>query len=51
MEFFLDILINKRLYSAPFKDLNDPMEGVFFYSQSPNIESFINQLVDEKHNL
>jgi len=28
-EFTADILINKRLYAAHFKDLNDPMEGDF----------------------
>ena len=29
--FLLDILINKRLYAAPFKELNDPMEGRYYY--------------------
>ena len=29
--FLLDILINNRLYAAPFKDLNDPMEGRYYY--------------------
>jgi hypothetical protein len=30
-QFLLDILVNKRLYAAPFKDLNDPMEGRYYY--------------------
>ena len=29
--FLLDILINNRLFAAPFKDLNDPMEGRYYY--------------------
>ena len=29
--FLLDILVNKRLYAAPFRDLNDPMEGRYYY--------------------
>ncbi len=29
---FLDILIDKRLYAATYKELNDPMEGVYMAS-------------------
>src|SRR5262245_20465124 len=29
--FLLDILVNNRLYASPFKDLNDPMEGRYYY--------------------
>lgn len=32
-EFFMDLLIKKRLYGATFSDLNDPMEG-FFVSEN-----------------
>lgn len=28
-EFFMDLLIKKRLYGATFNELNDPMEGYF----------------------
>ena len=28
-EYFMDLLIKKRLYGATFKELNDPMEGYF----------------------
>lgn len=28
-EFFMDILINKRLHAASYKDMNDVMEGVY----------------------
>jgi hypothetical protein len=30
-QFLLDILVNNRLYAAPFKDLNDPMERRYYY--------------------
>lgn len=29
LRYFLDILINKRLYMASYDELNDPMEGAF----------------------
>lgn len=32
IEFALDILLNRRLYCADWKALNDPMEGMFAYS-------------------
>ena len=32
-EFFMDLLIKKRLYGATFNELNDPMEG-FFISEN-----------------
>ena len=30
---FLDIILKNRLYAAPYKDLNDPMEGKYYYPQ------------------
>lgn len=32
--FFTDIVLKRRLYAAPYFDLNDPMEGRYLYSQS-----------------
>lgn len=32
LDHTLDILINNRLYCANWRDLNDPMEGIFEYS-------------------
>jgi hypothetical protein len=32
IEFALDIILNRRLYCADWKALNDPMEGMFAYS-------------------
>lgn len=50
-EFLLDILINKRLYAASFNKLNDPMEGVFTYSQDKANPSFIEQMKMHKSEL
>ena len=36
IEFALDIIINRRLFCADWKNLNDPMEGMFAYSTSSN---------------
>ena len=33
LEFALDIFVNKRLFAADFKTLNDPMEGRYIYSK------------------
>jgi len=34
-KFVLDIFIKKRLYAAVFKEMNDPMEGRYFYASDP----------------
>lgn len=30
-KFLVDILLNKRLYAGAFADMNDPMEGQYYY--------------------
>ena len=40
--WLLDILVNNRLYAAPFKDLNDPMEGRYFYFGDEMTQAFRN---------
>ena len=32
IEFDLDIILNERLYCAPYDELNDPFEGLFYAS-------------------
>lgn len=49
--YLLDILVNSRLYAAPFTSLNDPMEGVFTYSHDGVSPSFIEQMVRSKAQL
>lgn len=34
IEFALDIIVNRRLYCADWRRLNDPMEGLFKYSST-----------------
>ena len=43
-EFVADILINKRLYAAHYKELNDPLEGAF----SPDEDTEYNKLIEKK---
>jgi hypothetical protein len=38
--FLLDILVNSRLYAAPFKNLNDPMEGRYYYGDGEMTKAF-----------
>jgi hypothetical protein len=50
-EFLLDILVNQRLYAAPYQSLNDPMEGAFTYSHDNVSPSFIEQMINHKGQL
>lgn len=50
-EHLLDILINEKLYAAKFAELNDPMEGMFTYSDTQVSEGFIKELVEQKAQL
>ena len=50
-EYLLDILINRRLYASSYQKLNDPMEGIFTYSQDKASPSFIEQMMDKKSQL
>jgi len=38
ISFIFDILLNKRLYCTDWKNLNDPMEGLFVYSYKKNLD-------------
>lgn len=46
-EFIADIIMNNRLYSTEFTNLNDPMEGVFEYDNTVD-RSIIERIVGEK---
>ena len=30
-KYFIDIIVNNRLFAADYKSLNDPMEGMYYY--------------------
>ncbi|MGB2863156.1 MAG: hypothetical protein WBC05_07500 [Sedimentisphaerales bacterium] len=47
-EFALDIFVNKRLYAANYKKLNDPMEGRFIYGENLSERVNINEIVGDK---
>lgn len=42
-KFFVDILLNNRLYAAQFKDLNDPMEGYYYYRLNKSEQKRFNE--------
>ena len=50
-EYLLDILAKDRLYASTFQSLNDPMEGIFTYSQDKEAPSFIKQMGDQMDRL
>lgn len=45
IEFALDIILNRRLFCADWRSLNDPMEGLYAYSTSPGNEPHAQRLV------
>ena len=51
IEFALDIILNRRLFCADWKSLNDPMEGMFAYStnsDSPEVQRVVKGIGNEK---
>ena len=44
----LDILVNSRLYAAPFQSLNDPMEGRYYYFGDAVKASFRKAILQSK---
>lgn len=51
IEFALDIILNRRLFCADWKSLNDPMEGMFAYTtrqNSPEVQRVVKGIGDEK---
>ena len=50
-EYFLDVLVNNRLYAATFETLNDPMEGMFTYAKDQVSPGFIQRMVEKQSQL
>jgi hypothetical protein len=48
---FVDIILKNRLYAAKYKDLNDPMEGQYYYSTGELNRDIKNKLLEEKGEL
>ncbi len=48
---FVDIILKNRLYAAKYKDLNDPMEGQYYYQTGELNRDIRNKLLEEKGEL
>lgn len=48
LEFFLDILLNNRLYAANFEEMNDPMEGIYVYRDDGSINEEMRSIIYNK---
>jgi len=48
LERFLDIIIDRKLYGALYKEMNDPMEGYFQYSPVIN-KALVRSILDGKN--
>ncbi len=51
LDFFLDIVVKKRLYTATYQSLNDPMEGAFTYTEEEYLKDFVLKLSDQRERL
>lgn len=45
---FADIILKQRLYTSKYKDLNDPMEGQYYYRTGELNENIRSKLLQEK---
>lgn len=48
---FVDIILKNRLYAAKYKDLNDPMEGQYYYQTGELNRDIRAKLLEEKGEL
>jgi hypothetical protein len=48
---FIDIILKNRLYAAKYKDLNDPMEGQYYYRTGELDRNIRDRLSEEKGEL
>ena len=51
LQFFIDILINERMYAARFTDLNDPMEGFYKYSSTECNRQVVKDIWNNKNQI
>lgn len=47
----VDIILKNRLYAAQYKDLNDPMEGQYYYHQGELNRTIRDKILEEKGTL
>lgn len=48
---FVDIILKNRLFAAQYKDLNDPMEGQYYYHQGELNKTIRDKILEEKGTL
>lgn len=48
---FVDIILKNRLFASKYKDLNDPMEGQYYYQSGELNREIMNKLLQEKGEL
>lgn len=48
---FVDIVLNSRIYAAPYFDLNDPMEGLYTYNAGTINKELVRKIKGEKNKL
>jgi hypothetical protein len=49
--FFIDIIMKNRLYAAKYVDLNDPMEGQYYYNKGELDKSMLRKISSDKGEL
>lgn len=49
--FFVDIIMKNRIYAAKYVDLNDPMEGQYYYNKGELDKSMLQRISSDKGNL
>jgi len=47
-KFFVDIILNQRLFASPYFKLNDPMEGQYLYNKGELSSSLVSAIRGEK---
>jgi hypothetical protein len=50
-KYFVDIILNSRLYAAPYFNMNDPMEGHYIYSSGEPSKELIRAIKGEKEKI
>ncbi len=50
-KFFVDIIMKSRLYASKYVELNDPMEGQYYYNKGELNKSIRRKISSDKENL
>lgn len=50
-KFFIDIILKNRLFAAKYTELNDPMEGQYYYNSGELNRRILNKIASDKGDL